>query len=43
MKIKIEFEIDDNKYRRYDYCLEDFLNSLHEYKVTTSEVVIKED
>lgn len=43
MKIKIEFEVDDLKYKRYQRALDIFLSLLYEDKVYDGEVVIHED
>lgn len=50
MKVTIEFEIDNNKYKAYEYCLQDFLENLRDSSVVktstsefTSEVYIHEE
>ena len=49
MKVTIEFEIDNNKYKTYEYCLQDFLESLRCNNVVktstsdfTNEIYIQE-
>lgn len=49
MKVKIEFEIDNNRYKTYEYCLQDFLESLRYNNVVktsasefTNEVYVQE-
>ena len=37
-KIKIEFYLKDEQYKDYEYCLDDFLNSLEENFIYNTEV-----
>lgn len=43
VKINIEFKINKNKYKQYEYALQDFCNELIGCGATATEIVIHEE